>query len=204
MTEDEAKRWLVDRFGEEAAAKVERFGAMVINENQRQNLISPSTVTTIWTRHLVDSAQLLKFVPATASSWLDIGTGAGFPGIVTSLLFDGRTTLVEPRARRAAFLAEAIEKLGLSGNVNVVQGKTEALSNVTFDIISARAVASAADLLAMTRHLSTTHTHYILPRGRSGSSEVENLSARWHGVFHVEQSITDAASTIIVASGVRS
>lgn len=202
MTEDEARRWVADRYGKEATTTLDRFGAMVAAENARQNLIAPSTVPQMWVRHLLDSAQLMRFAPAGARHWVDIGTGAGFPGIVTAILFDGTTLLVEPRARRAAFLEDVVATLNLERRISVFGGKAEAASNGPADVITARAVASTEAIFAMSAHLTKRSTTFILPRGRSGAGEVETLGASWHGVFHVEHSLTDPASTIIIASGV--
>lgn len=202
MTEEEARDWVASRHGSTAVDALARFGAMVAEENGRQNLIAPSTVDQMWQRHLLDSAQLIRFAPAGARRWIDIGTGAGFPGIVTGFLFDGETLLVEPRGRRVDFLTAAVERLGLTGRVHVLRGKAEALALPVADIISARAVAGTATLLEMAAPFSTSSTTFILPRGQSGRDEVATLRPAWHGVFHVEQSLTDAASTIIIASGV--
>lgn len=202
MTNDEAQEWLAARYPASAVERLAHFAALVTAENTRQNLIAPSTVEEIWSRHILDSAQLLRFAPATASRWLDVGTGAGFPGIVIAILFRGEVTLAEPRARRVAFLEHVVGELDLAPRTTVFHGKVQARRSPPADVVSARAVASTESLLAMTGHLSTPSTAFILPRGRSGMGEVETVRAAWHGMFHVEQSLTDAASTIIVASGV--
>lgn len=202
MNEEDARAWVAHRYGEPAAHMLARFGDLVAQENRQQNLIAASTIETMWTRHLLDSAQLVRFAPAAARRWIDVGTGAGFPGIVTAVLFAGQTILVEPRARRVAFLREAVNDLGLSGRVTVHHARVETLQARTADVVTARAVAAIASLLDMTAHVTTSSTTFILPRGRSGVHEVETLKGAWHGTFHVEHSLTDAASTIIIASGV--
>ncbi|MBB3473834.1 16S rRNA (guanine(527)-N(7))-methyltransferase RsmG [Sphingomonas sp. BK345] len=200
MTEEEARAWVVTRFDEAAARRLDRFGALVIEENARQNLIAPSSVATTWSRHLLDSAQLLLLAGRTGD-WLDVGTGAGFPGMVIALLSERSVTLVEPRARRVEFLTAAVSELGLT-NVNVVRGRAETLPPHLFAVISARAVASLEDLLGMTRHLRDASTRLVLPRGRSGAAEIDLARSRWQGVFHVEHSLTDAESLIVIADGV--
>jgi 16S rRNA (guanine527-N7)-methyltransferase len=200
MTEDDARSWVVDRFGEAAAKKLDRYAALVIEENDRQNLIAPATVPQIWSRHLLDSAQLLMLAHNTGA-WLDIGTGAGFPGMVIAALSSRQVTMVEPRARRTAFLVAAAAELELT-NAIVVQRRAETLPSAKFPLISARAVASLDDLLAMTRHLRGPGTRLILPRGRSGAAEIDLIRSRWQGMFHVEHSITDPESLIVIADGV--
>lgn len=199
MTEADAQHWVHVRFGA-LADVVARFGDMVAEENERQNLIAPSTIGQMWSRHLLDSAQLVSLAPWGRSSWVDVGTGAGFPGIVAAILLpDTKVTLVEPRRRRVDFLHRVVATLGLA-NASVTLSKVERIAPMAADIISARAVASTETLIDMTAHLRSRHTRYILPRGRSGQDEVERLRKRWQGLFHVEQSLTDADSTIIVAS----
>lgn len=200
MTEEEARAWVVTRFDEAAARRLDRFGALVIEESARQNLIAPSSVATTWSRHLLDSAQLLLLAGRTGD-WLDVGTGAGFPGMVIALLSERSVTLVEPRARRVEFLTAAVSELGLT-NVNVVRGRAETLPPHLFAVISARAVASLENLLGMTRHLRDASTRLVLPRGRSGAAEIDLARSRWQGVFHVEHSLTDAESLIVIADGV--
>jgi 16S rRNA (guanine527-N7)-methyltransferase len=200
VTEDEARGWIVDRHGADAAERLEHFGRLIVAENERQNLIAPATVAQLWARHLLDSAQLLDHADR-AGPWLDIGTGAGLPGMVVALLSDRAVTMVEPRARRVDFLETAAAELALT-NVTVIRGRAESLPASMFALVSARAVASLDDLLRMTRHLRGFRTRLILPRGRAGQAEIDLARSQWQGVFHVEHSITDPDSLIVIADGV--
>lgn len=200
MTEDDARDWIAARWGNDAVDRLERLGAIVRDEAERQNLIAPSTLPHLWSRHLLDSAQLLPLAPVDSRPWLDIGTGAGFPGLVIAVLRRAPMTFVEPRARRAAFLAETAAALELD-HVEVRASKVEDLGAMTFGVISARAVAPTGDLLRWVKPLRGRDTTLIFPRGRSGRAELENLSREWQKMFHVEQSLTDAESVILVANG---
>ena len=202
MTEDEARGWIVDRFG---VSRETLLGALVDEvraEAAQQNLVSPSTLGTMWARHVVDSAQLLDLAASARGAWLDIGTGAGFPGLVIACLRDAPMTLCEPRRRRAEFLEAAVARLGLADRVTVAACKVERLGSVR-RIISARAVASLDALFAAAAAVSDRDTLWLLPKGRSAREEVEAARKTWHGSFHVEQSITDPDSHIVVATGVR-
>src|SRR4051794_17015060 len=183
----------------ETFEKVEAYAAMLREESQHQNLISASTLGQLWERHILDSAQLVRFEPHAGSSWVDIGSGAGLPGIVIACLVDGPVTLVEPRKLRADFLRRAIELLHL--NVAVLDAKVERIEG-RFDVITARAVAPLGELLRISQHLSTRKTVWALPKGRSAQSELAEAQRSWQGAFHVEQSVTDADSFIIVGTGV--
>lgn len=202
MTEDEARAWLDDRFGVSRGTKLAEFVALVIAEAAQQNLVSRATIDSIWRRHVVDSAQLVpsaKDVPA--GMWIDIGSGAGFPGMVAALLCDRAVMLVEPRRRRATFLEQAAASLGLGGRVTVACRRIEQVQGQAA-ILSARAVAPLPELLAAAVHLSTSKTRWLLPKGRSALQEVADARIGWHGVFHVEQSLTDPDSMIVLAEKV--
>lgn len=202
MTEAEAQAWIADRFGIAGAAVMERFAAIVVAENARQNLIAPSTVADIWNRHIVDSAQLIGLADgAPAGEWIDIGSGAGFPGLVIAALTERRVCLVEPRKRRAEFLLEVVNALGIADRTTVMCSRIEKISRPVA-LISARAVGPLTELFAWARGCSTPETRWILPKGRTAREEVAIAEQGWHGVFHVEHSLTDPESLIVLASGV--
>ncbi|MEH3159862.1 MAG: 16S rRNA (guanine(527)-N(7))-methyltransferase RsmG [Sphingomonas taxi] len=196
MTEDDAKALVADRFGAGAVDRIDSFLHLVVAENDRQNLIAPSTIETIWTRHGLDSAQLMFHVEQSAEKWLDIGTGGGFPGIVVALLFNGAVTMVEPRRKRADFLQACVDHLSIP-RATVLARKVEAVAG-TFDVISARAVASVEKLLQAAGPCATPDTRWILPRGRIDPEYLGTLQRDKTHMFHVEHSLTDPASAILI------
>ena len=183
----------------ETLEKLERFVALLREENARQNLVSAATMENAWERHVVDSAQLVRFEPFAAASWVDIGSGAGLPGIVVATMVEGPVTLVEPRRLRAEFLHKACESLDLSASVECA--KVERVEG-RFDVITARAVAALPQLLKISAHLSTRNTVWALPKGRSGKAELAEASRNWQFDAREEPSCTDPQSTILVLSGV--
>jgi 16S rRNA (guanine527-N7)-methyltransferase len=184
----------------ETFEKLEAYVALIRAENERQNLVSRSTLDHIWERHIVDSAQLVPFEPGDDSSWVDLGSGAGLPGIVVACLVEGRVTLVEPRRLRADFLHKVAESLDL--RVTIEAKRAERVSGA-FDVITARAVAPLAKLIEISHHLSTRKTVWALPKGRSALDELADAGRAWQGAFHVEQSVTDAEAFIVVGTGVK-
>ena len=204
MTEDEARAWIAARHGAEGVAAMEQIAVVVIVAATQQNLVAPSTLATMWSRHIVDSAQLLELAGESQPDalWVDIGSGAGFPGLVVAALSDRIVYLVEPRRMRAAFLKDAVEALGLDVRVRVIADRIQAVSGVVATVISARAVAPIADLFAWSQACTSKKTQWILPKGRSAREDVATALETWHGVFHVEHSITDPKSLIVLASGV--
>ena len=184
----------------ETFGRLQVYAEMLRSESARQNLVASSTLDRLWERHILDSAQLVPFEPRSGASWLDVGAGAGLPGIVIACLVEGPVTLIEPRRLRVDFLRDVVTQLDL--NAEVVQSKVEKVSG-RFDVITARAVASLARLFELSQHLSTRNTVWALPKGRSAQSELADAQLAWQGVFHVEQSVTDAESFIVIGTGVR-
>jgi 16S rRNA (guanine527-N7)-methyltransferase len=228
VTEDEAQGWLRDRLdvSRETLERLDAYREMVIEESTHQNLISAATIPHFWARHLVDSAQLLLHsgtsllgVPlpqpaevrghpigmsptATASrTWLDLGSGAGLPGIVLAILSDTPILLVEERRKRHEFLSRAVDVLALP-HARVYGCRLELVPSQIVSVITARAFAPLPKLFALAQRFSRNETVWLLPKGKSGEEELENARASWQGVFHVEQSVTDTDAAIIVARGV--
>ncbi|QDZ08846.1 16S rRNA (guanine(527)-N(7))-methyltransferase RsmG [Sphingomonas panacisoli] len=200
MTEEDARAWAVSRFDSAAIDRLDSLAAIVAEEAERQNLIARSTLASIWTRHIVDSLQLVALGPD--GIWLDVGAGAGFPGLAVAAVEPERAMiLVEPRRLRADYLRDAANQLGLT-NVTVIAAKVEAVSDKA-DVISARAVARIGALLASAAQCAKKETVWLLPKGRNADDEVAEARRTWHGVFHVEHSITSPDSAIVIARGVR-
>ncbi len=184
----------------ETVERLEAYVGLLRSESQKQNLVSASTLNAVWERHILDSAQLLRFERSPSASWLDIGSGAGLPGIVIACLTDGPVTLAEPRRLRADFLHRTVKALGLQAQV--VPARIERVAG-HFDMITARAVASLTRLLEISHHLSTRKTIWALPKGQGAHSELAVARRAWQGEFLVERSVTDAESYIVVGTGVR-
>ncbi|MEZ0241832.1 MAG: 16S rRNA (guanine(527)-N(7))-methyltransferase RsmG [Sphingomonas sp.] len=202
MTEEEAREWVRSRFDVSRETLLERYAGILRDESTRQNLIAASTLDQLWSRHLVDSAQLVPLAEGEGP-WIDIGSGAGLPGIVVAILTDREVTLVEPRSKRAEFLRATAQALGLS-NVTVAANRIETHKPAKrAQIISARAVAPLYELFAGAAHCTDSSTIWLLPKGRNVESEVEATRGAWQGVFHVEPSITSPDSGIVIARGVR-
>jgi 16S rRNA (guanine527-N7)-methyltransferase len=202
MDEPEAKLWLEAEVGvsRETMARLEAFGALLRSENEKQNLVSAATLDRFWSRHMVDSAQLLRFVDAV-EPWLDLGTGAGFPGLIVAALRDQPVTLIESRRLRVDFLKRAAELLHIEPEI--VQASVERVPDRPFAVISARAFAPLPRLLELAHRFSTEKTLWLLPKGRGAKSELEAVRDAWQGDFRLEPSLTDVDAKIIVATGVR-
>lgn len=180
---------------------LDRYVALLIAENSQQNLIARSTEVIVWRRHILDSLQLGQFARASDRTWLDVGSGPGLPGLVLAGLGWWAVTLVEPRRRRAEFLRQVVDYLGMV-NVAICEVDVRRVSD-RHDLVSARAVASVDRMFELTRGCSDEETRFLLPKGRSAREDVDLAQRKWHGLFHVEQSITDPDAGIVIADRVR-
>lgn len=188
----------------ETLARLERFAQLLAEENARQNLVARATLgSAFWVRHLADSAQLLRFVPGKARTWVDLGSGPGLPGLVIAILAESLDmTLVESRRLRCAFLRETIAELGIAGRVRVCEQRAETVAPGAYDVISARAFAPLPRLLGSARHLSGTGTIWLLPKGKNAVNELSALPRACQNMFHVEHSLTDPEARILVGNGI--
>ena len=197
MTEEEAREWIAQRYPQ-AIPALEQFLTLLREEAARQNLVSASTLPHIWARHVVDSAQLVALATDPAGPWLDIGSGAGFPGLVLAILTGAPVLCVEPRARRVEWLRRAAAELALP-HVTVEHVSLAHVATQPVATITARAVAPLPKLFAMAARFATPDTCWLFPKGSSARRELDEAKVDWHGVFHVEHSLTDPAAGIVVA-----
>ncbi len=202
--ETEARAYVAGLTDEAGMARLERFAALVLEENQSQNLIAKASEQHLWQRHIADSAQLIENVsretlgPNAQGPWLDLGSGPGFPGLVIAALCPNMpVVLVESRARRVEFLERCVAALDLR-KCRVEGQRLERLSPFPARAISARAFAPLAKLLALSAPFSTRQTAYVLPKGRSAAQELETLKPSIRAMFHVKHSLTDPDAGIIV------
>lgn len=203
MTEEEAKAWLAALgVSRETLLRLEAYRDLVVGETARHNLVSASSIPHFWARHIVDSAQLLPLAHAAPSGpWLDLGSGAGMPGLVIAMLDPRPVVLVEERRLRANFLERVKASLGLD-HVSVIGQRIERVAPFGAAVISARAFAPLEKLLGLAQAFAQKNTLWLLPKGRTAAEELAKTRGAWQGVFHVEPSVTSDDASIIVATGV--
>jgi 16S rRNA (guanine527-N7)-methyltransferase len=200
--EAEVRAWIEGALAPTALqwARLERFAAMLVSENDRQNLVAASTIPDLWVRHLADSAQLLALDREGEGLWIDLGSGPGLPGLVVAILSERPMLLVESRKLRCEFLRAVADTLDLA-HVEVAEAPLERVETRPAATISARAFAPLGKLLDLSARFSTESTHWLLPKGRNAVKELASLPPAWQKMFHVEQSRTDADSLILVGLG---
>ncbi|WP_371155989.1 16S rRNA (guanine(527)-N(7))-methyltransferase RsmG [Jannaschia sp. 2305UL9-9] len=157
---------------------LDRLEDLVRRWNSKINLIAPSTLTDIRNRHSLDAAAVSNAVAHDVSSWVDLGSGGGFPGLVVSILRPScKVTLVESDGRKAAFLRTAKRELGL--NAQVIADRIEAVPPLNAEIVSARALAPLPLLLEYALRHGTDGTRYLFPKGKNWEAEHDLASVDW-------------------------
>lgn len=200
-TEEQARQYCATLVGDAQLAALARFVEMLVAENERQNLVSDATLALAWQRHIADSLQLIEHVPRETAAWLDLGTGAGFPGLAVAIAQPERpVVLVESRKRRVEWLESVIAELGLT-QCRVIGSKLEDVESFPAGVISARAFAPLDKLLRLSARFSTRESIWLLPKGRKAAQELTEQPATIRAMFHVEQSKTDPQAGILVGRG---
>jgi 16S rRNA (guanine527-N7)-methyltransferase len=208
MSEDyrRGEEWLRRELGcdQDALSRLRSFARMLEVENKRQNLVAASSLPGLWWRHVVDSAQLLSVSRETKLAqgiWLDLGSGAGFPGMVVAILCLTRpVTLVEERRLRSDWLLRVAGELGLE-HVHVLSAPAAKVRTFPAAVISARAFAPLPRLLRVAGRFSTRETLWLLPKGERAGEEVGRLPQKLGAMFQVKPSVTDPSAGIIVGRG---
>ena len=184
----------------ETMAKLDIYSALLSKWSPRINLVAPGAISQLWTRHFLDSAQLIDLVPENFGSWLDLGSGAGFPGAVVAILAAGRGssasfTLVESDQRKAAFLRALARETAVP--LGVVSRRIEDLDPQAADVISARALAPLPKLLDYAgKHLAQGGSALFLKGGRH-AEELANAKKTWSFRVEIVPSMTDKEAAIL-------
>jgi 16S rRNA (guanine527-N7)-methyltransferase len=191
----------------ETLAKLDVFVDELLRVSPHMNLIARSTVPSIWTRHIADSLQLLALAPA-AKCWVDLGSGAGFPGLVIACALAGQdgavVHLVESIGKKAAFLRDTADRLQAPAIVHAVRIE-DFVQNFTDnpDVVCARALAPLNRLLRLAQPLLKKGAQGLFPKGQDVEAELTEASKYWNIDAELVPSRTSAAGRIVVVRGLR-
>lgn len=187
----------------ETLCRFDQYAALLSEWQVLMNLVGPQTIPDVWHRHFFDSAQLLA-IAGIGHSWLDIGAGAGFPGMVIAMLDQqAKVTLVESITKKCRFLAAASTALIQNDHVTISNCRIENLARQKFDVITARALAGLDQLFDWALPYAGSGTQWVLPKGARVESELAIASERFEFDYRLIVSRTDCAGRIVVASGVK-
>ena len=185
-------RETINSFGE--------YEALLSKWNQKINLVSPNTLADLWVRHFLDSGQIINHVDASGKKWVDVGAGAGFPGLVVALLLRDRKidcdiVLVEKNTRKVFFLNEVIRKLNL--NVKVVNNNVDTIEPLNADILTARAFSDLKNLIELSvRHRKERGVSLFL-KGENYRLELDKTLNYWFFDYDIFDSLSNSSGKII-------
>jgi 16S rRNA (guanine527-N7)-methyltransferase len=185
----------------ETLARLEAYVAILKDWNARINLVGATTMGDPWRRHILDSAQLLPLLPARARTVVDLGSGAGLPGLVLSILGAAEVHLVESDQRKAAFLREAARVCQAPAVVHAV--RAERMAPLPADVITARALAPLPDLLDIAERFLGNHTICLFLKGRTAGDEVTEAASTWDFSGRLEGSRSDGAGAVVMLDRLR-
>ena len=181
-------------------ADVERFRILLKAANRQMNLVGESTLADFWGRHFLDSAQLLTLAP-DARTWADLGTGAGFPGLILAILMarrpGARVHLVESMAKKCRFLAEVVDALGLPADIHHARAEQMPLK---VDVVTARACAPLTRLLGFARPTLKGRTKGLFLKGVEVDSELAEARKSWRFELAIHPSLSDPRGRVLEVS----
>lgn len=203
---DKARALALHPVSRETEARLDRFAALLVEWQAKTNLVAPSTLPNLWTRHIADSLQLLRLAP-DAKAWIDLGSGGGFPGLVIACALaeaGGRIHLVESNGKKAAFLREAARVTGVPAQIHAVRIEDFVDSfREAVDAVTARALAPLDMLLGYAQPLLARGGRALLLKGQDVEAELTEATKYWNMQdIRLEASRTDPHGRIVVVRGI--
>lgn len=189
----------------ETLARLKLYVGLLQDWNARINLVSSRSLEEVWKRHIFDSAQLAAFIPPEARTLVDLGSGAGFPGLVLAILqaesHPLRVVLYEAIAKKCRFLNEIAWRVGIA--VEIRNERIEAAKPEPFDVVTARACASLTQLLSYAAPFQDKNTLCLFLKGQSVGAELSEASQTWDFTVDQAPSRSDPSGVILKIRGLR-
>ena len=181
----------------ETLARLTAYVGLLTDWNERHNLVSRASLNEVWQRHMLDSAQLAPLIPPEAKTLADLGSGAGFPGLILAILLQGRetVTLFEATRKKADFLRAAADRLGLA--VAVRNERIEEAGRAVFDVLTARACAPLPELLEYAQHFAGPRTVCLFLKGQNVGVELTGAGKSWRMKVREHPSITHPFGVVL-------
>ena len=197
----------LENVSRETMDRLRIYSELLKKWNPKINLVSRSSLSELWSRHIVDSHQIFDLAPESATHWLDLGSGGGFPGMVVAILAQEakspqKVTLVESDTRKCVFLRTVARETGVE--VTVLNERIEKLPPLEADVVSARALADLDQLLNYVSLHMKPAGRAILPKGKTWEKELKSAQLKWNFDFRVVRSKTEVGSVILNIEGVSS
>ena len=191
----DARAFLTANVSRETLLALETYVELLTKWNQRINLVSRKSIPDVWERHIIDSYQIALLAPEPTSSWVDLGSGGGLPGLVVSILNPGLpVTLVESDQRKCIFLNTVVQTLNLSVRIENRRIETDFDK---YDVVSARALASLEDLLVLANPYRAPGTTCLFMKGAAYRDELSKAAQTWRIEYDAIPSLTQPDSAVI-------
>ena len=189
----------------ETLEKLQVYADLLVKWQSSYNLVGPTTLADLWQRHMLDSAQMVPLVrkahPEKAQfTWLDFGSGAGFPGLVMSIMGLGHAHMVESNGKKCAFMREVVRKTGTQATVHQV--RIEDMNHTEVDFITSRALAPVSELLNWGERFLAEGVEFWLLKGRGVDQELTDAGLCWKMDVQRHQSQTDEDGVCLHIRGV--
>lgn len=203
--DDRAAALRMVRVSHETLAVLDAFAALLLRWQRAVQLISPTTIPRLWTRHITDSLQLLQHIPDETKIVADLGAGGGFPGLILAIAFREKkgtmVHLVESDTRKAAFLRESIRTLHLPASVHAERIESAAKRIGAVDLVTARALAPLKALFALAEPFMSEKTLGLFLKGQDVDKELTEAAKSWNIRSKVVPSLTDPTGKILIVQG---
>lgn len=186
----------------ETIHRLETYARMLEEWNQKFNLVAKSTIPEMWQRHFLDSAQLLKYLPENKVLTIaDMGSGAGFPGLVISIMSRHKVHLIESTGKKASFLQAVISELGLDAIVH--NKRIEDIGNLRADVVTARALKALPELLALTKQLIKKDSFCVFLKGQNLDAELTAACKCWKFSYDRFSSLSDRSGNVLIVKNLQ-
>jgi len=183
----------------ETLERLRRYAEILAKWQKSINLVAPESLKDLWRRHMLDSAQLQTLLPPQIQALVDMGSGAGFPGLVLAILGVPNVHLIESDARKCVFLAEAVRAAGLSAGQNPIihKARLEDVADLQADVVTARACAPLAQLLTYAEPFLQAHSICLFLKGGRVDEELTEAEKTWRMGVERFPSLSDPSGTIL-------
>jgi len=187
--------------GAKQEATLQSFLEKLSEHNSHTNLVGRSTLENPWVSHISDSLQIMPHLKNRDATILDMGTGAGFPGAVLSIVGCNNVTLVDSNGKKINFLKLVKKELFL--NFNIMCGRLEGLNNLKYDVITTRALANLDNLFSYSQKFLKKNTVMIFLKGKTVNEEIQEAQKKWNFNFNKSQSISHPNGSVLVVRNLK-
>jgi 16S rRNA (guanine527-N7)-methyltransferase len=184
----------------ETLQRLETYAGLLVKWQAKINLVGPATLPDLWRRHFLDSAQLLPLLPAATGTLADLGSGAGFPGLVLAIMTDWRVHLLDSDQRKCAFLRQVALDCGVLDRVTIHARRIEQVTGLLADVVTARACAPLGELLDLAEPFIGEKGTGLFLKGAQAEEELTQAQRRWTMRLDRRDSISDPAGKLLIVS----